>query len=305
MIRAVHMTRRFGPVTAVDDVSFEIERGSVAGFLGPNGAGKTTAMRMLAGVLQPTSGTAFIHGFDVLQQAREAHRVLGWLPDGAPACEELRVDEYLRFRGGLYGGIPRQRYEQVCGQCGLLDVRRRLVGQLSRGYRQRVALAAAIVPNPVAIILDEPGTGLDPIQQLAFRSLVRELAQERAILLSTHQVGEAMAMCDELLVIVGGKLLVQGPIDSLRQSNAAQAALLVEVKNIDVLLVLGGVDGVQSVRVKELANGWSQATCDCTSDIRVAVYDAITAAGGHLRELRHADTSTEDWLRGLLEGTQA
>ena len=305
MIRAVHMTRCFGPVTAVDDVSFEIERGSVAGFLGPNGAGKTTAMRMLAGVLQPTSGTAFIHGFDVLQQAREAHRVLGWLPDGAPACEELRVDEYLRFRGGLYGGIPRQRYEQVCGQCGLLDVRRRLVGQLSRGYRQRVALAAAIVPNPVAIILDEPGTGLDPIQQLAFRSLVRELAQERAILLSTHQVGEAMAMCDELLVIVGGKLLVQGPIDSLRQSNAAQAALLVEVKDIDVLLVLGGVDGVQSVRVKELANGWSQATCDCTGDIRVAVYDAITAAGGHLRELRHADTSTEDWLRGLLEGTQA
>jgi ABC-2 type transport system ATP-binding protein len=298
------MTRRFGSVTAVDDVSFEIERGSVAGFLGPNGAGKTTAMRMLAGVLEPTSGAAFIHGFDVLQQAREAHQVLGWLPDGAPACEELRVDEYLRFRGGLYGGIPRQRYEQVCGQCGLLDVRRRLVGQLSRGYRQRVALAAAIVPDPVAIILDEPGTGLDPIQQLAFRSLVQELAQERAILLSTHQVGEAMAMCDELLVIVGGKLLAQGPINSLRQSDTSQAAF-VEVKDIDVLRVLGGVDGVQSVRVKELANGWFQATCDCTSDIRAAVHDAITAAGGHLRELRYAGTSTEEWLRGLLEETQA
>ena len=188
MIHAEHLTKRFGDLTAVDAVDFSVESGRVAGFLGPNGAGKTTTMRMLCGTLAPTSGRAVLGGVDVSADPEAAHRMLGWLPEGAPACDELRVVEYLRFRAGLFGGLSRSRIPTVLGQCGLESVSRRLVGQLSRGFRQRVALAAALLHDPSVLILDEPGTGLDPVQQRAFQSLLRTLAADRAILLSTHQL---------------------------------------------------------------------------------------------------------------------
>jgi ABC-2 type transport system ATP-binding protein len=191
------------------------------------------------------------------------------------------------------------------GQCGLLEVRSRLVGQLSRGFRQRVALAAALVPNPRALILDEPGTGLDPIQQLTFRTLVRELAEDRAILLSTHHVGEAVAMCDELLVIVGGRIVAQGEFGALRNTKTSEASIVVELQGIDAASLLGGLPGVQSVAVNELPDGWVRAECTCTGDGRAEIHAAVTAAGGGLRELRLADDSVEKWLRGLLEGTPA
>ncbi len=298
------MTRCFGPVRAVDDVSFEIERGRVAGFLGPNGAGKTTSMRMLAGVLPPTSGRAFIDGHDVMDQPRAAHRCLGWLPEGAPACDELRVEEYLRYRGALAGGVPRRRYAELMGRCDLTDVRRRLVGQLSRGYRQRVALAAALVADPVALILDEPSTGLDPVQQRTFRGLVRELAEDRAILFSTHQVGDALAVCDELLVIVGGALVAAGDLDSLRAAMPNRSVVL-EASGVDVQASLAEIPGVAGVRVTSRPGGWHRAECTLTTDAREQIATAITQAGGTIRELRDAEGSIEQWLHGLLEGEPA
>ncbi len=301
MIRAAHMTRCFGPLTAVDDVSFEIERGRVAGFLGPNGAGKTTSMRMLAGVLAPTSGAAFIGGYDVTVNPRAAHRCLGWLPEGAPACDELRVDSYLRYRGSLMGGVPRRRYADLLARCGLTEVRWRLVGHLSRGYRQRVALAAALVADPCALVLDEPSTGLDPVQQREFRGLVRELADERAILFSTHQVADALALCDDLLVIVGGQLLAAGDMASLRAASQDRVVIL-ESRGVDLTSTLSPISDVVSVVVTARPGGWQRAACTVTRDVRDEVAAALTQAGGRLRELREADASIEQWLHTLLEG---
>ncbi|MDP7028715.1 MAG: ABC transporter ATP-binding protein [Phycisphaerales bacterium] len=298
------MTRCFGTVKAVDDVSFEIERGRVAGFLGPNGAGKTTSMRMLAGVLPPTSGRAFIGGHDVMEQPRAAHASLGWLPEGAPACDELRVEEYVRYRGALAGGVPRRRYAELLARCDLMDVRRRLVGQLSRGYRQRVALAAALVGDPAALILDEPSTGLDPVQQRAFRRLVRELAEDRAILFSTHQVGDALAVCDDLLVIVGGSLKAAGDLASLRGA-AGRRRVVLEAAGVDLAATLGAMSQVHDLEVQATEGDWHRAVCTLKDDVRDDLVAAIMQAGGRLRLLRDAEGSLEQWLHGLLEGGSA
>lgn len=299
MIRAHHLTKRFGTLTAVDDVSFEIERGRIAGFLGPNGAGKTTTMRMLCGVLQPSGGTASIGEVEVAADPRAAHAMLGWLPEGAPACDELRVVEYLRFRAGLFGRDARRRIPKVLDACGLVDVARRLVGQLSRGYRQRVALAAAIVHDPAVLILDEPTTGLDPVQQRLFRGLLRELAEDRAVLFSTHQLGEAAEVCDDLLVIGNGRLLAS---DSMQSARGGGDTLIVEARGLDAAAVLGAVDGVRSVDLLPSTPPWTRLRCEVVGDPREAIFAAVSQAGGTLRVLSGEPRSLDQWVRGLLSG---
>jgi len=299
MIRAHHLTKRFGTLTAVEDVSFEIERGRIAGFLGPNGAGKTTTMRMLCGVLSPSEGSATIGGIDVATDPRAAHAILGWLPDGAPACDELRVVEYLRFRAGLFGGISRSRISQVVSECGLSEVPRRLVGQLSRGYRQRLALAAALIHDPGVLILDEPATGLDPVQQRVFRGLLRELAENRAILFSTHQLGEAAEVCDDLLLIGNGRLLASGSVQSLRAETGG-GGLTIEVRGIDPAAVLGGIPGVRSTSILPGDAPWTRVRCEVEGDVREAIFAAVSQAGGSLRQLAVDEHSLDQWVRSVL-----
>ncbi len=301
MIRACHLTKRFGSLTAVEDVSFELGRGRIAGFLGPNGAGKTTTMRMLCGVLEPCEGSATIGGIDVATDPRAAHAMLGWLPDGAPACDELRVAEYLRFRAGLYGGIGRQRVQQVLGECGLGDMTRRVIGQLSRGYRQRVALAAALVHDPSVLVLDEPGTGLDPVQQKAFRALLRQLAEDRAILFSTHQLGEAAQVCDDLLVIGNGRLLAARSVESVR-AGAGDVSLEIELKGLDAAAPLAAIPGVSRADVRSTHVPCSCIRCEASSDVREAVFQAVSEAGGSLRRLSTDDYSLDQWVREVLAG---
>ena len=299
MIRAHHLTKRFGTLTAVEDVSFEIERGRIAGFLGPNGAGKTTTMRMLCGVLSPSEGSATIGGIDVATDPRAAHAILGWLPDGAPACDELRVVEYLRFRAGLFGGIARSRISQVVSECGLSEVPRRLVGQLSRGYRQRLALAAALIHDPGVLILDEPATGLDPVQQRVFRGLLRELAENRAILFSTHQLGEAAEVCDDLLLIGNGRLLASGSVQSLRAETGG-GGLTIEVRGIDPAAVLGAIPGVRSTSILPGDAPWTRVRCEVEGDVREAIFAAVAQAGGSLRQLAVDEHSLDQWVRSVL-----
>lgn len=304
MIRACHLTKRYGSLAAVDDVSFEIGRGRIAGFLGPNGAGKTTTMRMLCGVLVPCAGSATIGGIDVATHPRAAHAMLGWLPDGAPACDELRVTEYLRFRAGLYGGVGRSRIKQVLGECGLGDMTRRVIGQLSRGYRQRVALAAALVHDPSVLILDEPGTGLDPVQQRAFRGLLRELAQDRAILFSTHQLGEAAEVCDDLLVIGNGRLLASRSVQSVR-SAGGDMSFEIDVKGLEGPAVIAALPGVTGADVISTDGVWQCIRCEASSDVREAVFQAVSQAGGSLRRLSTDEYSLDQWVRGVLAGGAA
>ncbi|MCP4758332.1 MAG: ABC transporter ATP-binding protein [Planctomycetes bacterium] len=305
MIRAAHLTRRFGSVVAVDDVSFEIERGRVVGFLGPNGAGKTTTMQMLVGVLAPTSGQCVIGGVDVAQSPVKAHQQIGWLPEGAPACDELRVDEYLRFRRGLYDPSTALAVPEVIERCQLTEVRRRIVGQLSRGFRQRVGLAAAIINDPSVLILDEPGTGLDPVQQRAFRGLVRDLAEDRAILFSTHQLGEAIDVCDDLLIIGGGKLLADSSLAEVKQSAMSSATLLVETRGIDAASVLGRIDSCRVLEVRPIDSEWSQSRCLVPQEAHAAIAAAVTSAGGGLRALQVETATLESWVHSVLQGDAA
>jgi ABC-2 type transport system ATP-binding protein len=220
MIHVENLTKFYGDYAAVRNVSFEVEKGQVVGFLGPNGAGKSTTMRILTGYLNATSGKASIDGKDVFWDPIAARRRIGYLPESNPLYAEMRVDEYLRFRGGLKGMGRRdvsKRLAYVQDRCWLRDVRRQLIGTLSKGYRQRVGLADALIANPPVLILDEPTVGLDPTQIRETRKLIKELGSEHTILLSTHVLHEVEMTCDSVIIIYQGKVAGKGSLDSLRR----------------------------------------------------------------------------------------
>jgi len=295
MLEAHGLTRRFGPLLAVDQVSVTALKGRVTGMLGPNGAGKTTTLRMLCGVLRPDEGTVTLDGFDLLTHGRVARARLGWLPDTAPAWDELRVDQWLTLRTRLYG-VGESSVNIAIDRCDLSSVRRRIIGRLSRGFRQRVALAAAIVHDPAVLVLDEPGTGLDPLQQRAFRSLIRELAEDRAVILSTHQVADASAICDDLILLSGGRVRAAGPLDAL-QRVASRGRVVLETQS-DPTEVINSVSSVASSETKKLDDGWHR-TCitptGATVDLRSDIASAVTRADMHWRELG-PDQGTIDTL---------
>jgi ABC-2 type transport system ATP-binding protein len=220
MIHVENLTKYYGDYAAVRDVSFDVERGQVVGFLGPNGAGKSTTMRILTGYLNATSGSASVDGKDVFWNPIEARRRIGYLPESCPLYTEMRVEEYLRFRGGLKGLNRREtntRLGYVLDRCWLRDVRRQLIGTLSKGYRQRVGLADALIANPPVLVLDEPTVGLDPSQIRETRKLIKELGNEHTVLLSTHVLPEVEVSCDHVILIYQGKVAAKGSLDSLRR----------------------------------------------------------------------------------------
>ncbi len=209
MIQVEHLTKYYGDYPAVRDVTFSVDRGQVVGFLGPNGAGKSTTMRILAGYLAATSGKATIDGLDVFWDSVEARRRIGYMPESCPLYPEMRVVEYLRFRAGLkgvHGSTRRKRLDYVLERCWLKDVRRQLIGTLSKGYRQRVGLADALIAEPKVLILDEPTSGLDPAQILETRKLIRELGEDHTILLSTHILSEVERTCERVIIINKGEV---------------------------------------------------------------------------------------------------
>jgi ABC-2 type transport system ATP-binding protein len=222
MIHVENLTKYYGDYAAVRNVSFDVDRGKVVGFLGPNGAGKSTTMRILTGYLTATSGKASIDGRDVFWDPIEARRRVGYLPESNPLYAEMRVDEYLRFRGGLKGMSGREtnkRLGYVVDRCWLGDVRRQLIGTLSKGFRQRVGLADALIGNPPVLILDEPTVGLDPSQIRETRKLIKELGCEHTVLLSTHILPEVEMTCDSMIIIHQGKVAAQGTLDEVRKQH--------------------------------------------------------------------------------------
>src|SRR5687768_14971676 len=239
---------------AVDRVTFEVAKGQVVGFLGPNGAGKSTTMRMLTCYIPPTSGTATVNGHDIFHDSEEVRENLGYLPENVPLYTEMRVDEYLDFRGRLRRmdrARRKQRIDYVLERCWLKDVRRRIIGHLSKGYRQRVGLADALLHDPPVLILDEPTVGLDPTQIIETRRLITELGGQHTILLSTHILPQVEAVCDRAIIIAGGKIVAQGSPEELRTSRRAEGRVLVECKAPagELQAALTKITGVTKVEV--------------------------------------------------------
>ncbi|MCC6215277.1 MAG: ABC transporter ATP-binding protein [Polyangiaceae bacterium] len=259
MIVAEELTKDYGTVVAVRSLSFQVGRGEVVGFLGPNGAGKSTTLRMLAGFLGPTSGRARINGFDVLDDSIRARRSLGYMPESSPLYGELRVREYLEFRAALKqvpGRERRRAVDRALSLAAVADMAEVLVRHLSKGYRQRVGLADALVASPPLLILDEPTAGLDPNQIREVRKLVRALAEEHTLLLSTHILPEVESVCSRALVIHRGRLVAQGTLDELRaQRRARSVQLVVRAAAGRAKSLLERVEGAAAVRERALEGG--------------------------------------------------
>jgi ABC-2 type transport system ATP-binding protein len=240
MIAVDHLTKYYGDYPAVRDVSFQVDRGHVVGFLGPNGAGKSTSMRILAGYLTPTSGKATIDGKDVFWDPIEARRRIGYMPENCPLYPDMRVEEYLWFRGGLKGlsrSDRKRRIGYVLDRCWVADVRRQLIGTLSKGYRQRVGLADALLADPPVLILDEPTAGLDPTQIRETRRLLRELGDQHTMLLSTHILSEVEMTCDSVIIIYQGKVVEDGSLTAVRKRHGDQSLE-------DIFVRLTGQEGI-------------------------------------------------------------
>lgn len=302
MIEARQLVKRFGPTLAVDAISFTIPQGQIVGFLGPNGAGKTTTLRMLTGYLPPTSGSARIAGLDVLRQSEAARDKIGYMPENTPLYGEMRVCEYLDFRGRLHA-MPRprrrQRIDTVVDRCGLSAVRRRLVGQLSRGNRQRVGLAAALLHDPPVLILDEPTAGLDPNQITEVRKLLKELAGSHTILVSTHILPEVEKIANRIMIIARGRIVAEGLLTELRDSVRAGSRVVVELTAAPAAVcgAFKKLPGVRDVET-ETVDGWCRAivTPDRSVDVRAALGRAVAAAGWPIREMRYEQASLEQFF---------
>jgi ABC-2 type transport system ATP-binding protein len=297
MIEVDRLSKFFGPVLAVDRVSFTVDRGEVVGFLGPNGAGKSTTMRILTGYLPATSGAARVAGFDVMEQSLEVRKHIGYLPESVPLYGEMRVEEYVLFRAKLKG-LPRkgriQRVDYCLERCRLKEVRRRLIQTLSKGYRQRVGLADAMVADPAILILDEPTAGLDPLQIRETLALIKELGERRTVLLSTHILSEVEAVCERVIIIAAGKVGLSTTLAEIEEESTT----LVEVHGpeAEVIASLRPLDHVKNVIAKTQDDGWLNLRVETIGedDVRETVSRAIASRGWPLRRLERKRRRLED-----------
>lgn len=295
MIEAKELTKKYGNFTAVRDVSFTVEPGEVVGLLGPNGAGKTTVMRMLTGYTPPTSGTAVIAGYDITLDPLDAKARVGYLPEGVPLYPDMTVNEYVNYCGQLRGlrkRKPRQaRVDAVLERVGLTYKQHKLVRSLSKGMRQRLGVAQALVHEPEMVILDEPTIGIDPQQVIEVRELVRELGQQHAVLFSTHILTEAEQVCDRLLIINRGRIVAEGTPGELRRLQGG-AGLYVMLDGIleDAHAVLAGIDGVQ---VLQAADGGHIVQLD-DEVLRRVISERAAAANMPVLEMRPQSVTLED-----------
>jgi ABC-2 type transport system ATP-binding protein len=280
VVEVTELTKVYGSTVAVDNVGFQVSRGEIVGFLGPNGAGKSTTMRILAGSLGATSGRATIGGHDVLTEPRKTKQLVGYLPEVPPLYEDMTVRGYLRFCAGIKrASDPRSATEKAIGRVGLTAVAHRLVGHLSKGYRQRVGIAQALVHDPQVLILDEPASGLDPAQRVEIRQLVRELAAgDTTVILSTHVLAEVEAICDRVIIIQKGRIVAQDTVEALSVPGRSVVVRLREPSAAS-LAALAAVEGVQEVRGD--GDGRIVISADC--DVRAAI--ARAAAPYDLLEL--------------------
>ena len=308
MIQVQNLTKDYGPTRAVDGVTFNVRKGEVLGFLGPNGAGKSTTMKMLTCFLAPTGGTATVAGFDVFDQSLEVRKRLGYLPEDTPIYRDMTVVDYLRFAADVRGMEPNlreKRIKEIGGRCGLGDVAGKLVGELSKGFRQRVGLAQAMVHDPDIVILDEPASGLDPNQNAEIQALIKEVGREKTVILSTHILSDVQATCSRVLIISSGKLVADGTPDELRaRERSSRYRVVLEAggavpDTIKARLVsLPGVIRCEKVAAEDGALAFS-IDGNSTEDLRRSLFRAAVDNRWPLLELVRDAASLEDVFRAV------
>lgn len=301
MIIAESLSKKFPGRLAVDQVSFEVGKGEIVGFLGPNGAGKTTTLRMLTGFLPPSSGSAKIAGFDIVKQSMEARKVIGYMPENVPLYPDMRVREYLRFRAqlrGIRGQKLKDRLGETMQQCGLWERRRSIIGGLSKGYKQRVGLADALLHEPELLILDEPTNGLDPNQIRQVRDLIRNLSKDRTVLLSTHILGEVEMLCDRVIILREGQVrAIDSPLSLVRQIRTA-GRIETEINGPfdQIRDALRQLDTVRKVTGREIEPGWNrfQLRVEAGTEARLRIFRLCQEYNWKLRELHREEARLED-----------
>jgi ABC-2 type transport system ATP-binding protein len=301
MIEVSDLTKRYTGRTAVDGISFTVARGEIVGLLGPNGAGKSTTMRILSSFMPATSGTVRVAGYDVFHESEEVRRRIGFMPENNPLYPEMRVREYLKYRARLKGlgwKKSRERVTTVMEQCGLADVGRRIIGQLSKGYKQRVGLADALVHDPDLIILDEPTIGLDPNQIRSVRQLIKSLAVKHTVLISTHILPEAEMMCSRMLIMYGGKILAADTPENLQKVMLGSSQIVAELDAPadELRSAFAQMPGIEQVDVSAAEGEFQRCVLTPRDgyDLRPAIFMLARERGWVLRELTRSRHSLED-----------
>jgi ABC-2 type transport system ATP-binding protein len=296
-VRVANLTKQYGSQLAVNDLSFEANKGEILGFLGPNGAGKTTTMKIITTYIPQTSGAVSVCGHDVEAAPMEVRKAIGYLPEHNPLYKEMYVREYLHFIAGVHNiAHPSRRIEEMIEMTGLGREQNKLIGTLSKGYRQRVGLAQAMLHDPQVLILDEPTSGLDPNQLVDIRALIKQIGKEKTVIFSTHIMQEVQAICDRVLIINRGKLVANDPIDRLQSRLEGEMIVTVEFKQkVDQKRLLS-IKGVKAV--KPVGKRW-QLISDKSTDVREAVFSFAVTNQLSLLELHKEEISVEDVFRRL------
>lgn len=309
MIQVDSITKSYGDTHAVRGVSFTINKGEIVGFLGPNGAGKTTTMKILTCYIPADSGRATVGGFDVFKDSLEVRKRVGYLPESAPLYHEMPVIDFLKFVGqmrGIHGDRLQKRLKELVGVTGLKDATGKYIGELSKGFRQRVALAQALIHEPDILVLDEPTTGLDPNQIKEIRDLIREIGREKTVILSTHILPEVTATCDRAIIISNGEVVASGtPSELMAKSHGAQSVVAsIRGPRVEVEKKLSGMDGVTDVAAQDCADGWVRYTISTgkdASELAEKVFDLVVGAHWKLAELRQEGATLEDVFAELTQ----
>lgn len=307
MIKVKHLTKKYGANVALDDVSFSVKAGEIAGFLGPNGAGKTTTMNIITGYLSSTSGTVTVDGYDILEQPTEAKKRIGYLPEVPPLYPDMTVDEYLRFIYELKRATQKKEahFNEICELTGISAVRGRLIKNLSKGYRQRVGIAQTLVGNPPVLILDEPTVGLDPKQIIEVRSLIRKLGKKHTVILSSHILSEVQAICDRIIVLNNGKLVADSTSQSLSDRLTDGNSIIVRAvgKAADIQAVLNSVKTVKRCEKLSEKDGAAEfsVTISSAESARQDIFYAMAAKKLPIIEMRQREYSLEDIFLSLVD----
>ena len=312
MIQVENITKRYGSFTAVENINFEIEEGEIVGFLGPNGAGKSTTMNMITGFIEPTSGKIIVDGYDISKKPRKAKRQIGYMPEGVPLYSDLTVKEFVTYMAELKG-VPRkekkEKVQKAIKETGLTDVQNKLTRNLSRGYKQRVSMAGALVSNPKVIILDEPTVGLDPKQVTEIRTLIKELGKEHTVILSSHILSEVSQICNRVIIINNGKIVAIDTPENLEKKVVKDNSVYITVEDNDnkietIKEKLPEIKEIKLVTENEDKTKKYIITADEDVDLRKSIFETFAKEGITIFEMKKSDATLEDAFMQLIDSKE-